>query len=147
MALKDDNHGIVFSDSNIKLYYPSHSWNMKALFSNDADVAVMTNGFGDMTKLADQIRNKKNGNIRIICNSNSISEAKQFRKQKNVLIRHAPAIKAVIFLRSDGRIFLGSDDFGKSSDISVSIGVMSKKAYEGYIRNIFNPIWEKSIDV
>lgn len=79
MVLRDDSHGTVFVDTNIKLYYPSHSWNMKALFKSKKDISIITRDFDDMDKFIEQINNSDTGNIRVLCDSTAITNAVAFK--------------------------------------------------------------------
>lgn len=142
MTLSNDIHGTVFKDGNVKLYYPSHSWNMKALFKSKADISIITQNFEDMEKFIEQMNNSEAGNIRILCDSDATANAVEFAKQaKKVEIRHKPSINAKIYLRSDGRIFVSSENIGKTIGLGVSVGLKSVSAYSDYMKNVFEPAW------
>jgi hypothetical protein len=148
MALRDDIHGTVFSDNNIKLYFPSHSWNMKALFKSKKDISIITNDFGDMEKFIGQINNSVTGSIRILCDSSAISNAVEFHKQApNVSIRHKQSVNAKIYLRTDGRIFISSENIGRTDGLGVSVGFMSVSAYSEYMNKVFEPAWASAHEI
>ncbi len=148
MKLRDDKQGVVFEDSNIKLYFPSHSWNMKALFKNNKNISIITHSFGDMEKFIEQINNNNTGVIRIICDSSSVNEAMQFKNRvPKVQIKHKSGINAKIYLRSDGRVYVSSEDIGGASKIGVSVGFESTKAYQEYLARVFDPAWSSGIEI
>lgn len=142
MVLRDDIHGTVFVDTNIKLYYPSHSWNMKALFKSKKDISIITRDFNDMDTLIEQINNSDTGNIRVLCDSTAITNAVAFKNSApKVEIRHKQSVYAKIYLRSDGRIFISSENIGKAKGLGVSVGFKSLSAYSDYMKNVFDPAW------
>jgi hypothetical protein len=148
MPLRDDIHGTVFRDDNIKLYYPSHSWNMKALFKSKGDISIITNNIEDMEKLIEQINNSDTGNIRILCDSRAVNNAVAFKKKSpKITIRHKPSINAKIYLRSDGRIYISSENLGKTDGLGVSVGFKSVSAYNNYLKNVFEPEWASAHEI
>ena len=148
MALNDDIHGTVFKDSNIKLYYPSHSWNMKALFKSKKDISIITHGFSDMEKFIKHINNSETGKIRILCDSKALTYAAAFKNSApKVEIKHTPSVNAKIYLRSDGRIFISSENIGKTEELGVSVGFKSLTAYREYMKNVFEPAWCNALEL
>lgn len=147
MVWNNDSYGKVLKSndiSEIKLYKPSHSWNMKLsqLARQRAKLIILTYSTNDSEYDAVQkIFQKRPRNILFICHSKFERSARNIAAQFpeiEVYIHDKLHTKLVAY--APDTVYIGSDNFLDSSWHDCTVGIRSKKAYNWCVREIVEPI-------
>lgn len=144
--MKNDIHGIVFRPSEIKLYYNgSHTWAMKlSQIHKQGFVRILTYSLPDLRRIDDLLKRRPD-NISLICHSKFKQQALQLAINfPNINIAINETLHSKIVLIEPDTIFVTSANFGYSSWHETTVGIRSKIAYDAYVLNSFQPLWESS---
>lgn len=161
MAFKTDNGGFATGCGDIKLLYGGSTWGtrLSQLAKNKNKLIIMTYGFksrrtkypqDDIENEDSYVRNildKHPQNTFIICNTDSIEDAKIIKKYyPEIEIRHSGKINANIALLEPETVFFASDNFGYSHYDEFGVGFHSKEICEK-LKGNFRKMWSESKEV
>ena len=161
MKYKTDGGGFATSCDDIKIFGNGSTWATKLsqLAKSTGNLIIMTYGFKVRTgkyateTLEDEhsyireILDKRPTNIFILCNSNSIDDAKIIKRlYPQIRIRHHKSINANIALLEPQTVIFSSEEFGFSDKAGYGVGFHSNEIYEEMIKQ-FRLSWEKSEEI
>lgn len=161
MKYKTDNGGFATSCDDIKIFGNGSTWATKLsqLSKSTGKLIIMTYGFKvraskygtetieDEHSYIREILDKRPTDIFIICNSNSIDDAKTIKKlYPKIRIKHHKNINANIALLEPQTVIFSSEEFGFSANDGYGVGFHSNKIYEELLKQ-FRISWEKSEEI
>lgn len=158
MKFKSDGGGFATSCNDIKLLYGASTWatRLSQLAKTQTKLIIMTYGFKarktqypmeDIRNETSYVRNildKHPQNVFIICNTDSIDDAKIIKQlYPDISIKHNKDTNANIVLLEPYTVFFASDNFGYSPYDEYGVGLHSKEIYDNLIE-IFRAKWRTS---
>lgn len=150
MGWNNDNHGLVFKPSEVKLYFDGgHTYKMKlgALSKSETTIRILTYSLPDLPYVVELFQ-KRPHDIYIICHEKFKDKAKQIKQEfPSIRVAFNSRIHSKLLLRSPDTIYLGSANFGVSKWHESEVGIRSKEAHDEFLRKSFEPLWEESIEI
>ena len=158
MKFKSDGGGFATSCDDIKLLYGASTWatRLSQLAKTQNKLLIMTYGFKarnskypaeDIKNENSYVRyilNKHSRNVFIICNTDSVEDAKIIKQiYPEIMIKHSIKINSNIVLLEPHTVFFASDNFGYSAYDEFGVGFHSKEIYE-HVLSIFRAKWRIS---
>lgn len=158
MKFKSDGGGFATSCDDIKLLCGSSTWatRLSQLAKTKNKLLIMTYGFkARYTKYPSEdirneysyvrnILNKHPQNVFIICNTDSVEDAKIIKQiYPDAKIKHNENINANIVLLEPKTLFFASDNFGYSPYDEFGVGFHSERIYNKVLE-LFRAQWKKS---
>lgn len=149
MSWNNDQHGLVFKSSEIKLYAPSHSYAMKIsqIWRQKGMMRIMTYSLPSIAYVHEQLGRRPYG-IQIICHEKFHDRAVGIKnKFHEIAIRTSPTMHSKVILIEPKTIYIGSENFGSSGWTETCIGVRSGDAHDWFIDHVFNKCWYAAREV
>ena len=147
MGWQNDIHGIVLKKSDIseiKIYQPSHTWNMKLsqLGKQKAKLIILSYSTNDDEyNAAQKIFNKRPRDILFICHEKFKNYAENLSQQYPCLyICTHNEIHTKLVAYPPKTVYIGSGNFLDSSWHDCNVGIRSRKGYDWCINEIVKPI-------
>jgi PLD-like domain len=150
MGWNNDQHGLVFKPSEVKLYFDGgHTYKMKigTLSRSEAVIRILTYSLPDLSYIIELFQ-KRPHSIYIICHDKFKDKAKEIKQTfPNIRVATNCRIHSKILLRSPDTIYLGSTNFGMSKWHESGVGIRSKAAHDEFLRKSFEPLWLASEEI
>ncbi len=150
MTWKNDQHGLLFKSSEIKLYRNGgHTWAMKLsqLPSQVGIVRIVTYSLPDLKYACEQI-GRRPKDMYVICHKKFADLAAQIKERyPNVRIAVHDEVHSKICLIAPKTLYVGSANFGVSGWHETEVGIRSSEAHDWYVTNSFEPLWRECKEV
>ena len=147
MAWKNDEHGIVFGSSEIKMYRNGHhTWAMKLsqISKSKSVVRIVTYSLPNLDYTQEQL-GRRPQSIFVVCHSKFLIKAKQLKSEfPGIEIAVNSFVHSKVCMIEPSTIYVGSANFGLSDWHETIVGVRSKAAHDWYLENSFIPLWRGS---
>jgi hypothetical protein len=144
MIWRADSHGIVTRSSEIKCYVDSHSWAMKLSQLHRQDGLVRVATYSLNAKYATEVFQRRNRDVRIICNSKFRKQALTLNKRlPNIEIAYRDDMHAKFVLIEPDTVYLGSMNLVNNSVRDSVVGIRARDIQQ-YYADWFDRMWSNS---
>jgi PLD-like domain len=132
MTWNNDTHGLVCRIAEAKCYRPGHSWAMKlSQLQRQPNAKVRIATYSLNAELAYEILSRRPHTIRILCNARFEREAEAIRQRlPGIAIRTADSMHAKLCLIAPSTVYLGSENFVRSSLDDIVVGLRSEQVHD-----------------
>lgn len=144
MSWSSDSHGIAFKSNDIKLWTDG-TWGMKLnqLYRMSAVARVITYSLPDEWYL-ENFFSKRSHDFYVICHAKFYQRAAAIKDKYPLLnIAVCNDVHSKICLIEPATVYISSANWGNSHWHETTIGIRSSEAYDWYLNQSFNPLWDR----